>query len=129
MPTNFTLPGLTTTQTAQVAGLSLGLTIANIVFLVVMWVLSCVAIWHCFTRAGEKGWKAIIPFWRQYVMFRIAWKTEQFKSWLIPYLIGIVGAFCYGIFSSQPNMAVVAYIGFAVFVIAYIVSLVFLFKM
>ena len=126
MPTNFTVPGLTAQQTAALAGASLTVTIANAVFMITMWVLSCVALWHCFTRAGEKGWKAIIPFWRQYVMFRIAWDTAKFKSWLIPEIIACVGVIAYAVCANQPSFN---WIFLAIGIIAYIVALVFIFKL
>lgn len=36
------------------------------------------AMWRVFTKAGEAGWKAIIPIYNTYIMFKIAWKTKMF---------------------------------------------------
>lgn len=35
-------------------------------------VLSIVAAWKIFTKAGEAGWKSLIPFYNAYTLFRIA---------------------------------------------------------
>jgi hypothetical protein len=41
-------------------------------------VLHVIAMWRIFSKAGEKGWKAIIPFYNLYVMYKIAWKKKFF---------------------------------------------------
>jgi Family of unknown function (DUF5684) len=50
-----------------------------IAFFTAMWivwlvlaVLSIIAMWRIFTKAGEAGWKSLIPFYNTYLMFRIA---------------------------------------------------------
>ena len=37
--------------------------------LVVLWVLSVIAYWRLFTKAGEPGWKSIIPIYSTYMVF------------------------------------------------------------
>jgi hypothetical protein len=39
---------------------------------VVAIVIAVVAMWKLFVKAGEAGWKALIPFYNTYTMFRIA---------------------------------------------------------
>lgn len=34
--------------------------------------LGIVALWKVFTKAGEAGWKSLIPFYNAYTLFRIA---------------------------------------------------------
>lgn len=41
-------------------------------------VLMIVALWRVFSKAGEHGWAAIIPFYDVYVTFRVA----GFNPWL-----------------------------------------------
>lgn len=41
-------------------------------------VLAIVALWKIFTKAGEEGWKAIIPFYSGYILYKICWKTKMF---------------------------------------------------
>lgn len=54
-------------------------------------VLSIVAMWKIFEKAGEKGWKAIIPFYDFYILCKIVWKGKVFWQIL---LISIAGAVC-----------------------------------
>ena len=53
-----------------VAGLFSG--VMGIVWLVVM-VAMIVAMWKLFEKAGEAGWKSLIPFYSNYILFKIAW--------------------------------------------------------
>ena len=48
-------------------------------------VISIITLWKIFTKAGEKGWKAIIPFYRIYVLFELTWGSGvMFLLLLIP---------------------------------------------
>lgn len=40
----------------------------------VVWILLIIARWKIFTKAGEAGWKSIIPIYADYVQWRIGWK-------------------------------------------------------
>ena len=46
-------------------------------------VLAIIAMWKIFVKAGEKGWKAIIPIYDVYILFKIAWKTKMFWIFLV----------------------------------------------
>lgn len=56
------------------------------------WILQVIANWRIFTKAGEAGWKSIIPIYGDYVSYKIAWKPSYF--WLmfgfnlLAYIIG-----------------------------------------
>lgn len=52
-------------------GLVIGL-LVYIAVLIAVTVLYIVANWKIFTKAGEAGWKCLIPFYNGYVMFKIA---------------------------------------------------------
>lgn len=43
--------------------------------------------WKMFTKAGRKGWKAIIPFYNVYVMLQIVGRPGW---WLVLFLIPVV---------------------------------------
>ena len=53
-----------------------GATVRNpeiwLVLLLLLFLLPIVALWRVFTKAGEAGWKAIIPIWNFIVLLRIA---------------------------------------------------------
>lgn len=54
----------------------------------VMLVLQIVAMWKLFTKAGEKGWKAIIPFYNMAILYKISgmspWLVLLYLGMLIP---------------------------------------------
>ena len=53
---------------------------------IVFSVLAIVALWKIFTKAGEPGWAAIIPFYSSYVLFKITWGNGwKFLLMLIPF--------------------------------------------
>lgn len=70
-------------------------------------VLSVIAYWRIFTKAGEPGWGCIVPFYGQYLLFKIAWGNGWlFLLMFVPvvnvvvYLIALYklcAAFGYGI--------------------------------
>ncbi len=52
--------------------------------LIVLWI---VGMWKVFTKAGQPGWAAIIPFYNFYVLLQIAGRPGW---WLLLYFIPIV---------------------------------------
>ena len=60
--------------------------------------LMLIAMWRIFTKAGEKGWKCLIPIYNLYILWRIGWKTEKFwtvfaGALVVSMLVGILSAF------------------------------------
>ena len=55
-------------------------------------VLLVVANWKIFEKAGEKGWKSLIPIYNTYIEFKIVWNTKMFwYSIGIPFALGLIG--------------------------------------
>lgn len=52
--------------------------IVMFVFILAIAILVIVAMWKIFQKAGEPGWKAIIPFYNSYTMYKIVWDTKFF---------------------------------------------------
>ena len=50
---------------------------------IVALVLFLVGTWKLFDRAGEKGWKAIIPFYNLYIGVKLFWGGSPWKFLLI----------------------------------------------
>ncbi|MBQ6557847.1 MAG: hypothetical protein IJL81_00600 [Clostridia bacterium] len=55
----------------------------------IWYVLQVIARWKIFTKAGEKGWKAIIPVYNEFVMYKISWKTMFF--WIM-FALAVAGS-------------------------------------
>ena len=49
-----------------------------LIFVFGWWILQVIANWRIFTKAGEAGWKSIIPVYNDYVSYKIAWQTSYF---------------------------------------------------
>ena len=58
-----------------------------LIFAFVWWILQIIANWNIFTKAGEEGWKSLIPIYGDYVSYKIAWQTSYF--WL-NFILGIL---------------------------------------
>lgn len=43
-------------------------------------ILTIIAMWKIFSKAGIAGWKALIPFYNGYLQYKLAWKGSIF--WL-----------------------------------------------
>ena len=61
-----------------------------LIFALVWWILQIIANWNIFTKAGEAGWKNLIPIYGDYVSYKIAWQTSYF--WL-SFILGIVASY------------------------------------
>ena len=57
---------------SAMVGASIGVMIACAF---VVYILTVIADWKIFTKAGEAGWKSIIPIYNLYVQAKIAWKN------------------------------------------------------
>ncbi len=85
---------------------------AYLVMSLIWYIIMVVANWRIFTKAGEAGWKSIIPFLNTYVVFKIAWNIKMF--WIMMGTF-IAGSICTSIAGEQGG--VLAIIG-AVFSLA-----------
>lgn len=53
----------------------------------VVYVLVIIAWWRMFIKAGEAGWKSIIPFYNTYISFKIAGRNGWwFLALLVPFV-------------------------------------------
>ena len=63
--------------TNALAGLSVGWLIA----IAAVAVICLIAVWKMFKKAGEPGWKCLIPIYNLYMYWKIAWKGSKFWVW------------------------------------------------
>lgn len=69
------------------------------VFFMILLVVSIVALWKVFEKAGVPGWKAIIPIYNSWILFEIAGKPGWWA------LIGFAGVIpILGIFASIASL-------------------------
>ncbi len=61
------------------------------VFSLIYCILAVIAMWKIFTKAGEAGWKSLIPILDLYILFKIAWGSGwKFLLLIIPIVNVIV---------------------------------------
>lgn len=59
---------------------------------VVLAILLIIAMWKIFQKAGEAGWKSIIPLYNTYIMYKITWGSGWF---FLLSLIPVINVFMY----------------------------------
>ena len=90
---------------ALLGGFAIVVGIIALVFVV----LEIVANWKIFTKAGEEGWKAIIPYYNSFITFKIGGNTMYFWIWLavtvVGYILSYIGGGFVGILASLCSLA------------------------
>lgn len=51
---------------------------AYIVFIILYYVLTVIGKWKVFEKLGEPGWKSLIPFYSDFILYRASWNTTAF---------------------------------------------------
>ena len=76
-------------------------------------VLTIVASWIMYAKAGEHGWAGIVPFYSSYVKFRIAGKQKLFWGYLVASIASIAGCILlmYEIIASGLSVMTSSYMG------------------
>ena len=60
----------------------------------VWWLIKTIALWKAFTKAGEAGWKAIIPIYHTYIEYKIAGMKNWFwYGLLIAFVLWLIAGF------------------------------------
>lgn len=60
--------------------------------ILIIYILLIVAQWKIFEKAGEAGWKSLIPFYNMYILYKIAWGNGWlFLLTIIP-IVGFVAS-------------------------------------
>lgn len=74
--------------------------LGSILILVIGWyILQVVAYWQIFEKAGEPGWKAIIPCYNTYTQYKFTWNANIYWFVLFGTVIGGMLKSIDGIFS------------------------------
>lgn len=74
---------------------------------VIWYILLAAGAWKMFEKAGEAGWKAIVPIYNFYIMFKICWNTRSFWGLLVVMFLSTL-LLTYGV-----NNAMMFYLGSA----------------
>ncbi len=91
----------------------------------VWYVLQIIANWKIFTKAGESGWKSIIPVYNGYVSYKIAWKGLYF--WIF-FILTIAGGSLYSMGVQDAN-SIYLVIAAVLLILAVVLNVVFDYKL
>ena len=90
------------------------------------WILQIVANWRIFTKAGEAGWKSIIPVYGDYISYKIAWQTGYF--WL-QFILGLIAFWIQNYANPTGDSALLLMIVFLIRIIIGIISIMYSVKL
>lgn len=77
-------------ELAAVLALGAGIIVVAGIIGLVYAVLEIVGTWKTYEKAGEAGWKAIIPFYSSFTTFKIGGNTMYFWIWLAATLLNYI---------------------------------------
>ena len=74
-----------------------------LVIILVIYVLQIIAMWRIFSKAGEAGWKSLIPIYNAVILFKVSGLSPwlilaylaaiiPFVGWIVPIVITILQA-------------------------------------
>jgi hypothetical protein len=78
---------------AATSGGSTGLAVSLYLVAVALAILEIVALWRLFTKAGERGWKSLIPIYNSFILLRIIGRPWYWLLLLAIPIIDIVFVF------------------------------------
>ena len=81
------------TTDAFAAGGFMGFLATYSIVLIVVGILTIIAQWKIFTKAGEAGWKCLIPIYNIVILFKIAGLSPWWVLGYLAAIIPVVGAF------------------------------------
>ena len=97
-----------------------------LVFAFIWWLLQIIANWNIFTKAGEAGWKSIIPVYSDYISYKIAWQPSYF--WLV-FVLGIITSVANGIADPNGTITTILLIVSLIRIILAIISILYCIKL
>ena len=62
----------------SVVALFSGISIVTVIISVAYLVVQIIANWILLEKAGEKGWKSIIPFYGDYTLYKVVWQPKMY---------------------------------------------------
>lgn len=79
-----------------------------IIGMIIGYIISVIPMWKQFTKAGEAGWKALIPIYNSYMAFKLFYKAKMF--WIL-----LIVSFVSGLLAAIPVIGWIISIGAAIF--------------
>lgn len=74
----------------SVVALFSGISIVTVIISVAYLVVQIIANWIMLEKAGEKGWKSIIPFYGDYTLYKVVWQPKMYWIYLVLVIVEAV---------------------------------------
>ena len=104
------------TRNNTLLGIGIAALVVLCMIMLIVYVVYVIGMWKVFTKAGEEGWKSIIPIYNMYIMYKISWKTSMF--WITLGLAVVAGIFGALVSVSAIFVTLQSLVALAVFVIS-----------
>ena len=85
-----------------------GMIVGIFAVVVIYYIIRVIAYWKIFTKAGEKGWKSIIPFYNVIVQYQFTWTALMGVIYLALYIVGDIIMQRDGIMGTIGSLMVIA---------------------
>ena len=96
------------TSTADLSAILAPMIGSLIVTMIIAYIISVIPMWKQFTKAGEAGWKSLIPIYNSYLEFKLFYKAKMF--WIL-----LIVSFVSGLLAAIPVIGWLVAIADAIF--------------
>ena len=113
---------MTGAEASGIMGLFMGLGALSYICAAVWYILQVIAKWKMFKKMDEAGWKSIIPFYSDYILFKRTWKTSYF--WVF-----IISVFVVSLLRNRTDSKLIAVITLILLILAIVIAVIQLNKL
>ena len=99
---------ITETQAAALGGVLVGAGLILIPVVIIVSILLIIAMWKIFAKAGEAGWKSLIPIYNVYVFCKIIGISFWMWALLLPIVVGVGSAVIANVMNNQDISTIIA---------------------
>ena len=89
------------------------------IIMLAMLILLVIARWRLFSKAGEKGWKSLIPIYSSYVMYKLVWSAKSFVIYVVLWAVSVIATLASGQYAFLPNGQMM-YVGGGSFILGFL---------
>lgn len=107
----------------EMVEMSSQMVIGILIGVLIAYVLTIIPLWRMFTKAGQPGWKALIPVYSTYILYKISWTTTVF--WIL--LIASIVVSLVSTFAADAVMLVLI-LSIIVYIAAIVIGIMFNYK-
>ena len=104
MTYNYNISTANAAATGGIAAIGIGLMIFMIVLCLAVSIFSIIVTWKMFQKAGEEGWKSIIPVYNKIILFKIIGYKWYYILFFALGFVPVVGRIALVLFGAHYNI-------------------------